>query len=73
MSSQCIVTNVYTLILLRISPTVGLSMQYNWVQNLQAIFGSAGVDDIEGDEPILLITPLYFQSLSSALQGVDTK
>ncbi len=51
--------------------TIGLFMQYDWVQNLQAIFGSAGVDDIEGDEPILLITPLYFQNLSSALQGVN--
>ncbi len=50
-----------------------LSMQYDWVQSYQAIFGSAGVDDIEGDEPVLLITPLYFQNLSSALEGVDLK
>ncbi len=59
---------------LSLSPPVTLCLiKYDWVQNVQRIFRAAGVDDVDGDEPMLLQTPLYFRQISDVLQGISRK
>ena len=49
--------------------------QYDFVGNTQILFSAAGtgITDIGPDEPLQVITPLYFRNVSSVLDQFDNR
>ena len=46
--------------------------QFDWVHQVNALFADAGVNDVDGNEPIIVRTPYYFGNLTEVLQQFNT-
>ena len=56
-----------------ISAVIFFQAEYDLVRNTQILFTAAGITDIGPDEPVQVITPLYFRNFSSVLNQFSTR